>query len=233
MEKIIELIMETMNNIFSFIMETFHRVFSFIMETSHNIFSFIMEISHSLFSFSLIQGTFYNNFSLNSIWSSLGITDLRFLSFLQIIFFIIFIFLNIVLLYIEYLNKNSKKTGNSEYLQSGPVSSEIVPHIRRYSTYFIAGISALSGIITLKNEYVTSTNTQKAIEEYRQNIAKATKEIENIENKRVTENMHSRSNMEGVDRSVNEILQIKTARSKLRQLIDEAIEKYEKTGEKF
>lgn len=118
-------------------------------------------------------------------------------------------------------------------MQSGPASPNIVPHIRRYSAYFLAGIGALSSIITLKNEYITYSNTQKAVEEYKQNLAKATKESKNIEDKRVIENMYSRSNMESVDRSVNEILKIKTERSKLRQLIDEDIEKYEKTGEKI
>jgi hypothetical protein len=113
------------------------------------------------------------------------------------------------------------------------VSPNIVPHLRRYSAYFLAGIGTLSSILTLKNEYVTYTNTQKAVEEYKQNIAKATKESKNIEDKRVIENMLSRSNMEGVDRSVNEVLKIKNERSKLQKLIDEDIEKYEKTGEKF
>lgn len=118
-------------------------------------------------------------------------------------------------------------------MQSGPASPNIVPHIRKYSAYFLAGIAALSGIITVKNEYITYTNTQNAVEEYKQNLAKAKRETKNIEDKRVIENMYSRSNMENVDRSVNELLKIKTKRSELRQLIDEDIEKYEKTGEKF
>jgi hypothetical protein len=118
-------------------------------------------------------------------------------------------------------------------LQSGPATPNIVPHIRRYSAYFLAGIGALSSIITLKNEYITYSKLQKAVEEYKQNLEKATKESKNIEDKRVIENMYSKSNMESVDRSVNELLEIKTKRSRLRQLIDEDIEKYEKTGEKF
>ena len=141
--------------------------------------------------------------------------------------------MNIWLVYLEYLDKKSKIKENSEYLQSSPASPNIVPHIRKYSAYFIAGIGALSSIITLKNEYITYTHTQKAVEEYKENIAKAKKEIKNIEDKRVIENMHYRTNMEGTNCSVNEILTIKSERSKLRQLIDEDIKKYEKTGDKF
>jgi len=93
--------------------------------------------------------------SLNSIWSWLGITDISFLRWLQIIFFLIIIILNIWLVYLEYLDKKSKIKDNSE-----------LPHIRRYYSYFLAGIAVLYSIIMVKNK--DNKYNTKAFEEFKQ-----------------------------------------------------------------
>lgn len=167
--------------------------------------------------------------SLNSIWSGLGIMDLSFLRWLQIIFFFIFIFLNIFLIYLEYLDKKSKNKENPKYLLSG--ASNIIPQVRRYTSYFLAGIGALSSIISIKNEFDKECNIGQKIEEYKQNLIKAKEECKNIEDKRVTQNLQSKSNFDTVDISVNELIQIRTQRPELRRLVAENLEQLKKTDE--
>jgi hypothetical protein len=101
------------------------------------------------------------------MWYNLGITDFSFIHVLQIIFLVIFIILNICLFYIEYKNKKSSIKNKPEFVLSGPSSNSIAPILRTYTGYFLATITALSGVITVKNEYDKWETQKKAIEEYR------------------------------------------------------------------
>jgi len=90
------------------------------------------------------------NYSFNSIKLNFGSTELSFLFFLKIIFFILFILLNIGLIYSEYLDKKQKSTNNSparSHLQAG-----ISPELRRISGQFLAGIGGAASVIAIKNE---------------------------------------------------------------------------------
>jgi hypothetical protein len=169
--------------------------------------------------------------SLNSIWIGLGITEISFLRLLQLMFFVIFIVLNICLIYIEYLDKKSKIKDNSEYLQSGS-SNKFVPHLKRYSTYFLAGGAAFSSLISIKNEVLTFINNNQAIEVYKKNSEKAKEESKNINDQRLADNMHSKLNMDCADRSLKKAIKINDDRSELQKSISEDLENYTKTGDK-
>ena len=110
-------------------------------------------------------------------------------------------------------------------------ASNIIPQVRRYTSYFLAGIGALSSIISIKNEFDKECNIGQKIEEYKQNLIKAKEECKNIEDKRVTQNLQSKSNFDTVDISVNELIQIRTQRPELRRLVAENLEQLKKTDE--
>jgi hypothetical protein len=177
--------------------------------------------------------TKFNSCSLNSIWSSLGIIEISFLRFLQIIFFIIFIFLNFFLIYTEYRDIQSKIQNNSEYLQSGTgTTSNIIPHIKKYTTYFLAGAAALSSYIAIKNEYITNASHEKEIAVYKQNLAAANEELKKVKDKQIVANMYNRMNIDSLDRNFKEVQAFRTNRSKLQKEIAEDYEKYKETGDK-
>ena len=79
--------------------------------------------------------------SLNWNWNSLDITELSFVGFLKIIFFIFFIILNICLLYSEYLDKKYNYKDNSGshcYMQSGTgAGGRGAVDLKKVASYFI------------------------------------------------------------------------------------------------
>jgi hypothetical protein len=166
--------------------------------------------------------------SLNSIWNGLGITEISFFRFVQLIFFTIFIVLNIWLIYNEYLKKRSKIKDQSDlkYLQSGSTSN-LVPQLKKVTTYFLGGLGALSGYITIKNKY---RNNKEA--EYQNLLAISQAEIKKIGDKSVMTNMYSRMNIDRIDRTFKEVQTVRKERSKLQKEIDEDMEKYRQTGDK-
>jgi len=90
-----------------------------------------------------------NIFSLKNFGFSLGITNFSFIFCLKVIFFIIFIILNICLIYTEYLDRKYTNIKNPEsHLKSG-----LTPELQRIAKKVIVGIGLLSGLITIKNEY--------------------------------------------------------------------------------
>ena len=173
--------------------------------------------------------------NLNSFWSEYSPTDLSFLRWIQIIFFFIYIVLNIWLIYIEYLDKKTQNKDNSKYLQSGSGNPQILPHVRRYSSYILAGIAALSSIITVKNEYITKTKTQKALEDYQNYLDKATEEIKNNEDQKTAQQMLSRLHQYSSVSSFNTVNLIRGKRSEIKTKISEAKKKFEdeNPGSKF
>lgn len=173
-----------------------------------------------------------SNCSLNSLWLGLGITDISFLRLLQIIFFAIFLVLNICLIYIEYLDKKSKIKDNSKYLQSGPTPNSAIPHLKRYSAYFLAGAAALSSMITIKNEVLTLSNNAQALETYTQNYEKIIEAKNKIIDQKTAENMYNRLNIGSAHRTLTEAIIIRDERSELQKSISKDLEKYKETGDK-
>lgn len=89
----------------------------------------------------------------------MGITDFSLIFCLKLIFFIIFIFLNICLFYTEYLDRKFTNIKNPDtHLKSG-----LTPELQRIAKNVLAGIGLISGFITIKNEF----KTQQELEEVR------------------------------------------------------------------
>jgi hypothetical protein len=174
--------------------------------------------------------TKFNSCSLNSIWSSLGTTEISLLRFLQFLFFLIFILLNICLIYTEYRGINSKFKNKSEILQSGS-GSTLVPHLKKYSAYFIGAAAALSSYITIKNEYYTNASYDKKIAEYKKEIAAANEELKNVTDEHIAENMYNRLHISSIDRMFKEVLAIRALRSELQKAIAENLAELKQTGD--
>jgi hypothetical protein len=138
------------------------------------------------------------------MWYNLGITDFSFIHVLQIIFFVIFIILNICLVYIGYKNKKSSIKNKPEFLLSGPSSNSIAPILRTYTGYFLASITALSGLITVKNEFDKWEIQKKAIEEYKKNNEKLTSENTDLKTKSVIENLNNKLHLGSVKCTLND-----------------------------
>jgi hypothetical protein len=86
-------------------------------------------------------------FNLNQLGYNLSLTEFSFLTFLKIIFVILFILLNLGLLYSEYLdNKNKEK---SEYLKCGASGdTKIILNL------LILAAGSYSAYITIINESI-------------------------------------------------------------------------------
>jgi hypothetical protein len=79
----------------------------------------------------------------------MGLTEFSFLFCLKLIFFIIFIFLNICIIYTAYLDRKYTNINNPEpYLKS----SSMTPELKKFATQAVVGMGILSGLITIKNE---------------------------------------------------------------------------------
>jgi len=99
------------------------------------IFAFIALIIFKYFYVLDLSKLELNFISLNSIWFSLGVTDFSFLLCLKLIFFIIFILLNIVLLYIEYLDRKY----NNKYYPDSHLKAGLSPELQKFAKQVIVG----------------------------------------------------------------------------------------------
>jgi phage-related protein len=107
------------------LMELLNDELELIKQGFNNLLSVLMEALNDL-----------GYVSLNSIWVSLGITDLSFLFSVKIIFFIVFVLLNICLFYIENLNTEYKNKNNPEsHLKSG-----ISPEVKKIGKRVLIGV---------------------------------------------------------------------------------------------
>ena len=110
--------------------------------------------------FELIK-EYTNNFvSLNSVLSSIGLSNYSFSFCLKIFFLFIFIFLNFLFIYFDYLNKT--KIINNHLLKSG-----VNINYKKLANQMAVGLSILAGVITLKNEVFDLEKSRKLKEEAR------------------------------------------------------------------
>jgi hypothetical protein len=132
------------------------------------------------------------------------------------------------LIFIEYLEQKSKKD-KPEYLKSG--SGNIVPHLKKYSAYFFVGVGALSGLITIKNEYISKANYDKLHEEWKKSKESAAAELKQVEDKLVLNNMYTRINYTSLDLTFQELKGIRTKKSELMKSVEADLENWTKTGD--
>jgi hypothetical protein len=128
------------------------------------------------------------------------------------------------LIFIEYLEQKSKKD-KPKYLKSGPGSSNMVSHLKKYSAYFIGGVGALSSLITIKNEYNSKAMYDKLHEEWTKSKETAAAELQKVEDKQVLNNMYTRMNYTSLDLTFQELKGIRTEKSELRKSVEADLEK--------
>ena len=90
-----------------------------------------------------------NSYSLNSIWSSTGVTEFSILFCLKVAFFIVFFSINVYLFYLEYLE--SKKINNhASHMKGG-----MIPDYKRIASELAVGLGFIGSMIAIKNEYMS------------------------------------------------------------------------------
>ena len=147
-----------------------------------------------------------NLFNYNSNFSYLGITDLNFMGFLKIIFFILFIILNISLLYCEFKNLEKKNSSESpEYMQSS------APELKKIATYFLGGLSAAANFITINDHF--QSKQEKAIAQEALETVK--EEVRKIANKHTATNFLHRLHVDSIDRMIKQITVLEDTETKL------------------
>jgi len=155
-----------------------------------------------------------NNFSLNSIWISMGFTDFSFLFCLKIIFLIIFILLNIGLLYIEYLDR--KHSNNSD----APLKSRVSKDLKRIATQTIIAVGLLSSTITLKNEYLSQEKKSEIRAEAQRQIAQSAEETKIITNLQTYTNfIHKKMHLTNIQNTFTVIPKYEEESSELKKAI--------------
>lgn len=158
-----------------------------------------------------------NNFvSLNSIWSSIGLTDWTFVSFLKVIFFILFIILNIALWYLEYLDLTYKnKLESPQYMESKP--SPNIEHIKKAVAIFAASAGLYSSYITIKNEHLYQQQTVA----FKIQLANAKEVTTKITKEQDALNFHHKINIDNIARGTDKLLRVRREKSDLMKRIEE------------
>lgn len=165
-----------------------------------------------------IMGTFkFINF--NSILDSLGITELSFLGFVKIIFLIIFITLNLCLLYIESLDaKHTNK--DISHMKSG-----MTPELKRLVKYFISGVGLYASYIAIKNEHKDTAKEAKLLKQKEADLAeftnKAALEVKQIANVRIANNFANKLHLNSIQRTVEKVTKNKEEQTELHKAIKE------------
>ncbi len=154
--------------------------------------------------------TFIIIFSLILIWESTGITYFSILGFFKIIFLILFLLINLGLLYSEYLENKNKD--NPNYIKNG-IGSEL----KKIATTFISAASLYSAFITIKNEH---QKIEKEAE-FRKEISKANEATKKISDEKTANNFSHRLNLERIEKDYNELDKIIKAKSELTKTIQE------------
>jgi hypothetical protein len=164
----------------------------------------------------LLGISFNNIVSLNTIWSNFGIIDFSLVRCLNTIFFIFFIFLNIALVYLEFLDVNCKnKSDSPQFLTAGPMFEKI----KKAAGIFLVSASAYSNYLTISNAN-EPTYKQKAAEfEKQYNETKSL--LEKVKNDRIMTNLIHKLNFENIDTDTSKLTKIKTEKSELLRRIED------------
>jgi hypothetical protein len=97
--------------------------------------------------------------SLNSLWISLGLTQISFLSCLKLIFFTVFFLrLNIFLLYLKYKDSEYNKINPPSYLESN-----LLQELQKIGKQVIVGIGLLASVATLNDQFVSKKKNSRRV----------------------------------------------------------------------
>jgi hypothetical protein len=129
----------------------------------------------------------------------MGLTEFSFLFCLKLIILIIYILLNICLLYTEYLEIKSKK----KYNPDTHLKSSLVPELKRIAKNFIISVGVISSTITVKNEYVKQETKATLKEQVRAALAlaRAEEEAKKTKNEETANNFIHKLNITNISQS--------------------------------
>lgn len=161
-----------------------------------------------------------NLFSLlNTICVSIGLTEFSFLFCLKLIFFIIFIFLNICLLYTEYLDR--KHTNININNPESCLKSGMSPELQKIAKKFVIGIGVIAALITIKNE-VTDQNKKEIL---RSALEKAITEAKEEAKKAATQELRikfaQKMQLTNINNSMHQVRAYEEEESALRKALKE------------
>ena len=155
---------------------------------------------------------------------------ISFLGFLKILFLIIFILLNIGLLYSESLDAKHKNKDIS-HMKSG-----ISPELKKLATYFISGVTIYASYIAIKNEHKDTAKEAKLLEqkeaELKEFTEKALLEAKRATNARIANNFSNKLHIDGIHRSLVRVNTIKGEEIELQKALKETHVQWEKSGDK-
>jgi hypothetical protein len=151
---------------------------------------------------------------------SLGLTEFSILSCLKLIFFLIFIFLNIFLFYTESLDRKYKNINLESHLQSG-----LGPEFIKLSHRAVLVIGVLSSIITIKNEYNNHVNLAaklaEKVAEVKSLEEKLVETAKQATNERTALNFIHKLHMTRIKNDVSILIQCEEERSEILERVKE------------
>jgi hypothetical protein len=130
----------------------------------------------------------------SSLCSSIFISNITLPGFLKIAFFIIFIFLNIFLVYCEYKNIEIKSKINSDspyYMQSG------VAEIKKVGGFFVTALGTAASLLSLHDAYLRRQKEEQLMVE----LAKAKEESAKFLKEKAVKNMWVNLHGDRLDRA--------------------------------
>lgn len=166
--------------------------------------------------------------SLKYIWNSLGFTEFSFLFCLKIIFFLIFMFLNIWLYYTESLNRKQTDITNPDT----HMQSSIVPQLKRIAQQTIVGIGFLSAAITVKNEIVDQAKKAALTSKGLAMMSKGQEDAKKITTEEVSSNFILKLNLVNIKNTHSEVLKAEKEESETMKMIAALKVKWEEDGDK-
>lgn len=160
--------------------------------------------------------------SLNQFWTSLGITEFSFLAFLKIIFLILFLLLNIGLLYCEYLNNKSK-------INNGIMNNGVGGDVRKILAVFTGAGAAYASWLKIKNEHFSSASVE--LYKFRSQVNTHASDIKNLKDKNLSDNLGNDLNINGLKLSFDSLYKIKKDTSEVESKFKDLDGKF-KNGDK-
>lgn len=156
-----------------------------------------------------------NSYSLNSIWSSTGVTEFSILFCLKVAFFIVFFSINVYLFYLEYL-ESTKINNHASHMKGG-----MIPDYKRIASELAIGLGFIGSMIAIKNEYMSHNERKILQEKAKAAMEKADYEARQMEAQQKAINFHNRLHITSIRNSYVDYLKAESEETDLQRLIKE------------
>jgi len=145
-----------------------------------------------------------------------GITEISPLKIILIIFSVIFVILNMVLFYLEFLELEYKnKEIAPSYMGSGVGSSGIVAQLKRIGTLFTGSVGLYASVLTIKDAF----SKRNREDDLNKEVEKVTSELENCKNDHTVTNFKWGLQLDSIQRSNAALGKLENEESTLMKII--------------